>query len=73
MPQQERKIYQKRMVTAGGFVAATTPSSFCMKATSPSGGTVTRFELTQFLSSDSNSPEKQALLEMIGGLAQRRD
>ena len=73
MPQQERKIYQSENGDSWWLCRGDDTVFVLHESNLASGGTVTTFELTQFLSSDSNSPEKQALLEMIGGLAQRRD
>jgi hypothetical protein len=44
-----------------------------MKRTYHLAGMATRIELPQFLSSGRNAPEKQALLAMIGELAQGID
>jgi hypothetical protein len=70
---QQRKIYQSEngdswwLCCEGGTV-------FVMhEANLPSGGAITKIALAQFLSSGGNPPEKQALLEMIGGLAQFND
>ena len=60
------KYTRAKKAIAGGFAGAKMPNV-------PSGGTTTRTELGQFLSNGGNAPEKQALLTMIGELAQFRD
>jgi hypothetical protein len=69
MSQQQRKIYQSENGDSWWLCRAEDGVFVLHEANVPSGGMTTRIELTQFLSSGGNAPEKQALLAMIGQLA----
>jgi hypothetical protein len=70
MSQHQRKIYQSENGDSWWLCRGEGAVFVLNEVNRPSGGMVTRVELTQFLMSGRNGPEKQALLEMIGGLTQ---
>jgi hypothetical protein len=67
---QQRKIYQSENGDSWWLCREASGVFVLHQANLPSGGAVTKIELAQFLTSDRNAPEKEALLEMIGGLTQ---
>jgi hypothetical protein len=73
MSQQQRKIYQSENGDSWWLCRSENAVFVLHEANVPSGGVVKRIELTHFLLSDRNAPEKRALFEMIGGLTQCRD
>ena len=68
MSQQQRKIYQSENGDSWWLGRREGTVFVLHEANPPSGGKVTEIELTDFLTRGANGPEKQALLEMIGGL-----
>jgi hypothetical protein len=70
MSQQQRKIYQSENGDSWWLCRGEDVVFVLHEANVSSGGMATRIELPQFLSSGRNAPEKQALLAMIGELAQ---
>jgi hypothetical protein len=70
---QQRKIYQSENGDSWWLCRGEDAVFVLHEANVPSGGMSTRIELTQFLSSGRNEPEKQALLAMIGELASCAD
>jgi hypothetical protein len=68
MSQQQRKIYQSENGDSWWLCRGEDAVFVLHEANVPSGMS-TRIELTQFLSSGGNAPEKHALLAMIGELA----
>jgi hypothetical protein len=73
MSQVQRKIYQSEIGDSWWLCQGEDALFVLHEASVPSGGTATKIELAQFLSSDGASPEKRALLRMIGELAQCKD
>jgi hypothetical protein len=65
---QQRKIYQSENGDSWWLCRDGSGVFVLHEASVASGGTVTRVELAKMLRNTSNGPEKQALLEMIGGL-----
>lgn len=72
-PGQHRKIYQSENGDSWWLCREEGAIFVQHEANVPSGAMITRMELTQFLSSGRNAPEKEALLEMIGELTQCAD
>jgi len=70
---QQRKIYQSENGDSWWLCCERGTVLVLHEANIASGGAVTKIALGQFLSSSGNPPERQALLEMIGGLAQFTD
>jgi hypothetical protein len=67
--QHQRKIYQNENGDSWWLCRDAEAVFVLHEANDPSGGAVTRMEVSQFLASGRNPPEKQALLAMIGELA----
>jgi hypothetical protein len=67
---QQRKIHQSENGDSWWLCREESNVFVLHEANVPSGGMITRVELTQFLSSRRNAPEKEALLKMIGELTQ---
>jgi hypothetical protein len=65
---QQRRIYQSENGDSWWLCREGDAVFVLYEANLPSGGTVTKIELTQFLASGRHAPEKQALLSMIGEL-----
>jgi hypothetical protein len=70
---QQRKIYQSENGDSWWLCRERGTVFVLHEANLPSGGAITKIALPQFLSSSGNPPERQALLELIGGLAQFTD
>jgi hypothetical protein len=71
---RQRKIYQSENGDSWWLCREREIVFVLHEANLPSGGAITRIALPQFLSSGGkNPPERQALLEMIGGLTQCTD
>jgi hypothetical protein len=66
---QHRKIYQSENGDCWWLCRDADGVCVLHEANLPSGGTITKIDLIQFLASGRNSPEKQALTAMIGELA----
>jgi hypothetical protein len=71
-PGQQRKIYQSENGDSWWLCRENGDVFVLHEANLPSGGMVTKIEVTQFLLSGRKAPEKQALLEMIGELTKCR-
>ena len=67
-PGQQRKIYQSENGDSWWLCRENGDVFVLHEANLPSGGMVTKIEVTQFLLSGRKAPEKHALLEMIGEL-----
>jgi hypothetical protein len=67
---QHRKIYQSENGNSWWLCREQGAVFVLHEANVSSDFVVTRVELSQFLSSGGKTPEKQALVEMIGGLTQ---
>jgi hypothetical protein len=67
---QQRKIYRSENGDSWWLCREGKTVFVLHEANLPSGGAITKIALGQFLSSAGNPPERQALLEMIGGLTQ---
>lgn len=66
---QQRKIYQSENGDTWWLCRNEGGGVFVLhQANLPSGGKVTKLDLAQFLMGSRNSPEKLALLDMIGEL-----
>ena len=69
-PGQQRKIYQSENGDSWWLCRENGDVFVLHEANLPSGGMVTKIDLPQFLTSRREAPEKEALLAMIGELAQ---
>jgi hypothetical protein len=69
MSHEQRKIYQSENGDSWWLCRGEDAVFVLHEANVPSGGMATRIELTHFLSSGRDDPEKRALLAMIGELA----
>jgi hypothetical protein len=66
---QQRKIYQSENGDSWWLCRDANGVCVLHEANLPSGGTVTKIDLAQFLAGGRNPPEKQALVALIGELA----
>jgi hypothetical protein len=65
---QQRKIYQSENGDSWWLCREEAGVFVLHEANQPSGGTVSKIDLAQFLMNGKDGPEKSALLELVGGL-----